>query len=97
MYENLQLAEKNDYYFYQSLKYIKMYKQITPTFESFHDMLYRSYIRDYGNVEKCVNCCNPDLCKCQKIARYYKCNHYCCMRTAISIDLCIQCECNERR
>ena len=72
-----------------------MYKQIIPTFESFHDRLYRNYIRDYGNIEKCVNSCNEKLCKCKNIARYYKCPHYCCMKTAIQIDSCIYCGCKD--
>ena len=41
----------------------------------------------------CANACSD---RCIDVARYFECKHPCCIKTALMLDWCIQCGCNNK-
>jgi len=41
----------------------------------------------------CANACSD---RCIDVARYFECKHPCCIKTALMLDWCIQCGCDNK-
>ena len=54
------------------------------------------YIIQSNMENKCVNACSDNIL-CKDINLYYGCVHYCCIRTTILLNHCIQCGNNNKR